>query len=189
MSQDFKVLYAVFRIVTRQLPILVPSIDMGAPVNFKSVTAASVLLAMALAASAIEPAPRFHAKSIDGENFSNESVKGKVVLVQFWATWCKYCRGEQSVVDELTREFADRGLVVLAVDFMEPKKTVKKYLEGLPRACKVVLTEDTNLAAIYPTRSFPLYVVIDRDGNVAGTQKGAGGAVSLRRLLSKAGME
>lgn len=162
---------------------------MGAPVNIKGVTAASVLLAMALAAAAIEPAPRFHAKSMDGENFSNESVKGKVVLLQFWATWCKYCRGEQPVVDELTREFADRGLVVLAVDFMESKKTVKKYLDGMPRACKVVLSEETNLAAMYPARSFPFYVVIDRDGNVAGTQKGAGGAVALRRLLSKAGME
>jgi thiol-disulfide isomerase/thioredoxin len=189
MSQNFKVLYAVFRIVTMRVPILVPSIDMTVRVNFKGLMTVAVLLAMALAASAVEPAPRFHAKSMDGENFSNESVKGKVVLLQFWATWCKYCRGEQPVVDELTREFADRGLVVLAVDFMEPKKTVKKYLEGMPRACKIVLTEDTNLAAIYPTRSFPLYVVIDRDGNVAGTQKGAGGAVALRRLLSKAGIE
>lgn len=136
-----------------------------------------------------EPAPGFHAKSMDGEKFSNESLLGKVVLIQFWATWCKYCRGEQAVVDELTREFADRGLVVLAVDFLEPKKTVKKYLEQMPRACKIVLTEDTNLAALYPSRSFPFYVAIDRDGNVAGTQKGAGGAVNLRRLLRKAGLE
>jgi hypothetical protein len=59
----------------------------------------------------------------------------------------------------------------------------------MPRACKIVLTEDTNLAALYPARSFPLYVLIDRDGNVAGTQKGAGGAVMLRRLLRKAGLE
>jgi hypothetical protein len=93
------------------------------------------------------------------------------------------------VVDELTREFADRGLVVPAVDFMEPKKVVKKYLEQMPRACKVFLTEDTNLAALYPSRSFPPYMVIDRDGNIAGTQEGAGGAGSLRRLLSKAGLE
>jgi thiol-disulfide isomerase/thioredoxin len=160
--------------------------NMRGPITFNRVLAVLVLMAMALEA---EPAPRFHAKSLDGENFSNDSMKGKVVLLQFWATWCKYCRGEQSVVDELTREFADRGLVVLAVDFMEPKKVVKKYLEQMPRACKVILTEDTNLAALYPSRSFPLYVVIDRDGNIAGTQKGAGGAVSLRRLLRKAGLE
>ena len=80
-----------------------------------------------------EAAPVFHAKSMDGEKFSNASLKGKVVLLQFWATWCKYCRGDQQVVDEIAREFADRGLVVLAVDVNESKKTVKKYLEQAPR--------------------------------------------------------
>jgi thiol-disulfide isomerase/thioredoxin len=161
-------------------------IDMIRHAGFNRVIALTVFLAVTVAA---ETAPGFHAKSIDGESFTNESLKGKVVLIQFWATWCKYCRGDQSAVDDLAREFADRGLVVLAVDFMEPKKTVKKYLAEMPRACKVVLTEDTNLAAMYPSRSFPLYVVIDRDGNVAGTQKGAGGERSLRHLLSKAGLE
>jgi thiol-disulfide isomerase/thioredoxin len=156
------------------------------------VISALALLVLALAAFALErpgePAPRFHAKSMDGEKFSNDSLKGKVVLLQFWATWCKFCRGDQPVVDELTREFADRGLVVLAVDYLESKKTVNRYLSQMPRACKIVLTEDTNLVAMYQAKSFPLYVLIDRDGNVAGTQKGAGGERALRRLLAKAGL-
>ena len=136
-----------------------------------------------------EPAPRFNATTMDGDKFSNESVKGKVVLLQFWATWCKYCRGDQPVVDTLAKEFADRGLLVLAVNVGESKKTVKKYLSEMPRAVKIVLTEDTNLAAMYAARSFPLYILIDRDGNVAGRQNGAGGAGSLRYLLRKAGLE
>jgi hypothetical protein len=49
--------------------------------------------------------------------------------------------------------------------------------------------EDTNLAALYAARSYPLYVLIDRDGNVAGRQAGAAGEESLRRLLGKAGLE
>jgi len=161
-------------------------IDMLRPACFSRVIALTILVAVTVSA---ETAPGFHAKSMDGESFTNESLKGKVVLLQFWATWCKYCRGEQPVVDELAREFADRGLVVLAVDFMEPKKTVKKYLAEMPRTCKVVLTDDTNLAAMYPSRSFPFYVAIDRDGNVVGTQRGAGGERSLRHLLRKAGLE
>ncbi len=160
--------------------------DMTTLAPLHRVILVTILSAMALAA---ETAPSFHAKSMDGETFSNESLKGKVVLIQFWATWCKFCRGDQAAVDELSREFSDRGLVVLAVDFMEPKKTVKKYLQDMPRACKVVLTEDTNLAAMFPSRSFPLYIVIDRDGNLAGTQRGAGGERSLRQLLRKAGLE
>src|SRR5882724_1020590 len=50
------------------------------------------------------PAPRFNAKTVNGELFNNESIKGKVVLLQFWTTWCPYCRKEQPVVDSIARE-------------------------------------------------------------------------------------
>jgi thiol-disulfide isomerase/thioredoxin len=53
-----------------------------------------------------EPAPRFHAKTLAGEQFSNESTKGKVVLFQFWTTWCPYCKSEEGLVNDLTAEFA-----------------------------------------------------------------------------------
>jgi thiol-disulfide isomerase/thioredoxin len=135
------------------------------------------------------PAPHFHAKTTTGETFSNESIKGKVVLLQFWTTWCPYCHREQSLVDDITQEFADKGLVVLAIDVGESKKKVKKYLEENPRSCRIVLNEDTNLAAMYAANSYPVYVVIDREGNIAGVQRGAGGEMALRNLLSRAGLE
>jgi len=135
-----------------------------------------------------EPAPRFRAKTLTGETFTNESVKGKVVLLQFWTTWCPYCRGEQSLVDDLNREFAEKGLVVLAIDVGESKKTVRKYLADHPRSCRIVLNEDTNLAAMYAANSYPIYVVIDRDGDIAATQRGASGERGLRRLLRLAGL-
>jgi len=136
-----------------------------------------------------EPAPRFAAKTLAGEKFTNESVKGKVVLLQFWTTWCSFCRSEQSLVDSIHEEFSGKGLLVLAVDVGESKKTVSKYLERSPRACRIVLTEDTNLAARFSATRFPLYVVIDREGNIAGTQRGAAGESALRRLLSRVGIE
>src|SRR5260370_665942 len=135
-----------------------------------------------------EPAPRFKATALDGEKFTNDSVKGKVVLLQFWATWCQYCRRDQPAVDSIVHDFGNK-LVVLAVDVGESKKKVRQYLEDSPRACKIVLTENTNLAAIYAAKSFPLYVAIDKDGNIAGTQRGADGEDSLRRLLKKAGLD
>jgi thiol-disulfide isomerase/thioredoxin len=135
-----------------------------------------------------EPAPKFRAKALDGEIFNNESIQGKIVLLQFWATWCKYCRSDEPAVNAIAREFADKGLIVLGVDVGETKKKVKQYLEGSPRACKIVLTEDTNLAAMYAAKSYPLYVLIDRNGKIAGQQKGAAGEAALRRLLQKAGL-
>jgi thiol-disulfide isomerase/thioredoxin len=141
-----------------------------------------------VAADDREPAPSFTAKTLAGEKLTNDSLKGKVVLLQFWATWCGYCRREQPVVDSIEREFADQGLVVLAVNVGESRKTVKKYLTDKPRAVRVVLTEDTNLAAMFPGNGFPHYILIDRNGNIAGTQNGAGGEPSLRQLLARAGL-
>jgi thiol-disulfide isomerase/thioredoxin len=122
-----------------------------------------------------EPAPRFHAKTLEGEQFNNESVKGKVVLFQFWTTWCPYCKSEESLVNDITKEFSDKGLIVLAVDVAESKKKVLEYLKEHPRRCRIVLTGDTNLAAMYAANSYPIYVVVDRDGKIVDTQRGAGG--------------
>ena len=140
------------------------------------------------AQDARERAPNFWAKTLDGDRYTNETVKGKVVLVQFWTTWCPYCRRDQTAVENITDEFKDKGLIVLGVDVGEPKKKVKKYLEDSPRSCKIVLMEDTNLAALFATRSYPVYVLIDREGSLAGRQNGAGGEDALRGLLAKAGM-
>ena len=158
------------------------------------VLAAAILVIVGFAglSSALDtrdPAPPFKAKTLDGEKFDNESLKGHVVLLQFWATWCRYCRGDQDPVDAVGKDYADRGLVILAVNVGESKKKVKHYLDESPRACKIVLTEDTNLAAMFAAKSFPLYVLIDRGGNIVGRQRGAGGEDMLRRLLRKAGLK
>ena len=135
-----------------------------------------------------QAAPRFRAKTTTGEPFNTESVKGKVVLLEFWTTWCTYCHQEEGLVEQINREFTDKGLIVLAIDVAESKKTVRKYLDQHPRQCCIVLTEDTNLAAMYQANSYPIYVVIDRDGNISAEQRGAAGERALRRLLATAGL-
>jgi len=160
---------------------------MRAPVSI--LAAVAVCCGALPAISSREPAPRFHAKTLDGEVFTNESLKGKVVLLQFWTTWCPYCKEEQAIVDTLAHDFAGRGLVVLAVNVGESKKKVKQYLADSPRTCKIVITDDTNLAAMFAAKSYPIYVLIDRDGNIAGKQDGAAGESALRELLARAGLE
>jgi thiol-disulfide isomerase/thioredoxin len=135
------------------------------------------------------PAPRFHARTLDGEQFTNDSTKGKVVLFQFWTTWCPYCKMEEGLVNDLTTEFAGPGLVVIAVDVAESKKVVQQYLKEHSRKCHIVMTGDTNLAAMYAANRYPIYVVVDREGKIVDTQRGSHGERSLRRLLSRAGLE
>lgn len=164
----------------------------GRNLVFRAALSCALLLAalsLLAASKDKEPAPRFMAATTSGEKFTNDSVKGKVVLLEFWTTWCGYCADEAAFVDKIGKELAPKGLLLLAIDVGESKKTVKKYLEQHPRDCKIVLMEDTNLAAMYQATVYPIYVVIDRDGFIAGTQRGAGGEGTLRRLIAKAGLE
>jgi len=154
----------------------------------KVIVALVAFAGVAAAQNYKEPAPRFHAKTTAGENFTNESIKGKVVLLEFWTTWCPYCVDEAAFVDQVAKEFAGKGLITLAINVGESKKTVKKYLEQHPRSIPIVLMEDTNLAAMYQANVYPIYVLIDRDGNIAGTQRGAAGERALRRFLTRAGI-
>src|SRR5712671_6370253 len=153
-----------------------------APTLPARITLACTLLLAALCALAApkdkEPAPRF-----------NATTKGKVVLLEFWTTWCGFCADEAAFVDKIGHDLAGKGLILLAINVGESKKTVKKYLEQHPRNCKLVMMEDTNLAAMYQANVYPIYVVIDRDGNIAGTQRGAGGEDALRNLIARAGIE
>lgn len=135
-----------------------------------------------------EPAPRFNATTTRGEKFNNDSLKGKVVLLEFWTTWCGFCLQEAGFVDRINDAYTNKGLVILAINVGESKKTVKKYLEQHPRTTRIVLTDDTNLAAMFEAKVYPIYVVIDRDGNVAGEQRGAGGEDALRDLLASGGL-
>lgn len=110
------------------------------------------------------------------------------MLVQFWTTWCPYCRGDQPALDAIELEYQSRGLIVLAVNVGEPREKVEEYLRHLPRHCRVVASEDSNLAEVLGSGGFPSYVLIGRDGRIVDSQHGAGGEGLLRQLLAKAGI-
>jgi len=174
----------MFSGMKKSVALVMVSIAVLVPLAFRPST-----MAAAAQGKGKEPAPRFNATTTKGEKFNNDSIKGKVVLLEFWATWCRYCEDERPFVERLHEEFGDKGLLVLAVNVGESKKVVQKYLETHPRKTRIVLTNDTNLAAMYAATVYPIYVVIDREGNIAGTQRGAAGEETLRRLVARAKLE
>jgi len=145
----------------------------------------SLLCGLALADT---PAPQFTARTLDGQIFTNSSLSGNVVLLQFWTTWCPVCHQAQAAVDTVQAAFANSGLVVIAIDDGEPEAVVRKYLEANPRSCPVVVTDGRALAAQFGVHSYPHYVVIDRNGNIAASRSGGGGEAYLRYLLKSAGL-
>lgn len=132
--------------------------------------------------------PQFSARTLDGDFISDDSLRGRVVLLQFWTTWCPVCRRDQAAVNDLVRRYSDRGLTVLAIDVGEPENVVRAYLAANPRSCPVVLNSTVNLAWKFGVHGYPTYIALDAQGKVVGTQSGSGGEASLLRLLARTGL-
>jgi thiol-disulfide isomerase/thioredoxin len=148
----------------------------------------AVLLSGFMVADSRVPAPQFTATTLDGQTFSSYSLRGSVVLLQFWTTWCPVCRQDQPALDNIQAEFGSSGLVVLAVDDGESEAVVRKYLQANPRSCPVVVNDGHGLAARFGAHSYPHYVVIDQNGNITASKSGGGGEAYLRYLLRTAGL-
>ena len=133
------------------------------------------------------PAPQFSANSMDGRTISNSSLRGNVVLLQFWTTWCPICRRDQPAVEAVQSAFAGDGLVVVAINDGESEAVVRQYLLKSPRSCSVIINGH-DLAGRFGVHSYPHYVVIDRTGNIVASRAGGGGEEWLRYMLRSAGL-
>jgi len=133
-------------------------------------------------------APSFTVHTLEGGSFSSNSLRGRITLLQFWATWCPYCRRDEAAVDEIERMFAGQGLSVIAINEGESEAEVRSYLRQHPRACQVALDEHKDVPRRFGAHGYPSYVLVDGAGRIVGQQSGSGGKESLLALLRQAGL-
>lgn len=119
------------------------------------------------------PAPAFALPTPDGRTIDLAGLRGKVVLLNFWATWCPPCREEMPSMERLHQEFKDQGLVVLAVNVQESPKRVVLFMRGFQLSFPTVLDADTTVTARYQVRGLPATFLIDRQGRLVGQVIGA----------------
>lgn len=137
---------------------------------------AALLAAAPLATSSAQdtraPAPAFSGDTLDGGSVALADYAGQVVVVSFWATWCRPCLQELPHLDGFYRQFRDQGLVVLAVtnDGPETLSQVRTIVERFDWAMPIVLDQDGALTTLLnPPGVNPYVVFIDRAGRIAHT--------------------
>ena len=114
----------------------------------------------------------------DGGEFTLSDHEGKVILLNFWATWCGPCVGEMPAFEQLQETYGE-DLVLLAVNSGEDEGTVKAFLEENGYTFPVALDPRYEVALLYPSDSIPYTVIIGADGKVAAIQLGAADADTM----------
>ncbi len=136
-----------------------------------------------------KPAPSLKAKALDGKPVDLQSLRGKVVLLDFWTTWCGPCKRQLPGIEKIQNEFRDKGLVVLGVSVGEEKATVAKFLKTIALTYPIIQLSDGNeVVADLAINAFPTIVLIDREGKIASYEVGARGEAALRKDLAKLGI-
>ncbi|MBX3623587.1 MAG: TlpA family protein disulfide reductase [Rhizobacter sp.] len=136
----------------------------------------ALLLAAATWSSAAVPvganAPDFTLKTLNGPNMRLQEQRGKVVLVNFWATWCGPCRKEMPHLNRIADKYKSSGLVLLGVNIDEDVRNAAEVAGKLKVSFPVLLDTDKAVSKMYDLNSMPSTMVIDRSGKVRYVHRG-----------------
>jgi peroxiredoxin len=136
----------------------------------------AVLAACAiLPASAIAPAttaPDFTLRSVSGPNLRMQEQRGRVVLVNFWATWCAPCRKEMPHLNRLYEKYRASGFVLLGVNVDDDTSKAAAVAEQLGLKFPVLLDSEKKASKLYDLNAMPSTVLVDRDGRVRYVHRG-----------------
>jgi peroxiredoxin len=134
-----------------------------------------------------EPAPDFSLQDLSNHPVTLSSYRGqKVVVMDFWATWCGPCRMGMPGLQELQQKFKDRGVEILSVNQGEPADQVRDFIERKKYLFHVVLDSDGAVGSKYGVRAIPTLVAVDKEGAIRWLRVGySDNEDELRRLLEQ----
>jgi peroxiredoxin len=117
--------------------------------------------------------PPLALRDLEGHTHRLESYRGKVVLVNFWATWCAPCREEMPSIEQLRRTMEGEAFVVLAVNVGESASAARAFAETMPLGFALLLDPDTNVSRAWGARALPATYIVGADGRIRYSYFGA----------------
>jgi thiol-disulfide isomerase/thioredoxin len=140
----------------------------------KGVALAVVCASAALAASSTGPAPAFQLSGRGGKSIDLSQFKGQVVMINFWATWCKPCRDEMPLLEDIYKKYKPMGFTLLGVNVEPDSKDAETWLGKLPKPVTfpIAYDVDSKVSKLYKVETMPSTVLVDRKGNVRVLHRG-----------------
>ncbi|ARN72794.1 TlpA family protein disulfide reductase [Oceanicoccus sagamiensis] len=138
----------------------------------RTITLIGLLLISQLSFAADTPAPDFTLKSTAGKNLRLSEMRGQVVLVNFWASWCGPCRQEMPLLDDLHNKYSKLGFTVLGVNVDKSQAAADKILKDIPVTFPVLYDPKGTVSQQYNVSAMPTTIIIDRNGNMRYSHKG-----------------
>jgi thiol-disulfide isomerase/thioredoxin len=118
------------------------------------------------------PIEDFSLPLLNGNIVRLSSLRGKVVFLNFWATWCPPCRAEMPSMESLYQRFKGKGLEFIAVDLMEDRSDVEGFINANKLTFPVAIDTDGRASENYSTGYIPTTFIIDKDGNIIAATVG-----------------
>lgn len=110
--------------------------------------------------------PPLELKDLNGKTHDLKQYRGKVVLINFWATWCPPCRAEMPSMQRLKNKMAGKPFVILAVDMGETEAEVKAYIRQIKTDFTVLLDKDGRALKAWKVFAFPTSYLVDAQGKI-----------------------
>jgi thiol-disulfide isomerase/thioredoxin len=141
---------------------------------FRGIAFAAVFATAALATSSSGPAPAFQLSGRGGKTIDLSQFKGQVVMINFWASWCKPCRDEMPLLEDIYKKYKPMGFTMLAVNVEPDTKEADAWLAKLskPVTFPVAYDVDSKVSKLYKVETMPSTVIVDRKGNVRALHRG-----------------
>jgi len=131
-------------------------------------------------------APDFTLEDLDGNSVRLNDLRGKVVFLNFWATWCPPCRAEMPDIETVYQEYKDQDIVFLGIDIQQEPGIVRDFIELGGYNWQMLLDKTGKVATSYNVRAIPTSYFVDKEGIISGVAVGGMTRSAIETKLTEA---